>query len=333
MPSVSLSPENYDRTVKLKASHAFSSMSAAVGHALDDHDRMHVSVTPSPLPTPIPPTPVPPPSTALKHYVVLATPSDRRSGTTTILSPSGSYSIAQAMGLLTTLGPRMNEWMRQQNAGFQWDWQYFYVPLPQTLLELQTRPDGTLDNDEFGLGFVGTNVLLAVPAAEASFTLAKAIDAGKCRMTIILVGGGAWHGGSHNLGTRNIGYNLNGDDDFSPRITGKLDPTSAKTGIGFSTFKATSHEMLHHAGVYCHSSNTFSQPDHPADGGPYEPIDPGFTTYPLSWKYDDATGRAWTKEEIAADAGLAHHIGMERKLYAGQVAQARKYSGEWLAPG
>jgi hypothetical protein len=331
MPSISLSPESYDRTARLKASHKFPSMNAAVSHALDDHDRMHVTVPPvpiPPLPTPIPPTPVPPPSTALKQYVILAVPVDRRNAAT-ILSPSGSYSIAQAMGLLTTFGPLMNEWMRQQNAGFQCDWQYFYVPLPQTLLELQTRPDGTLDNDEFGLGFVGTNVLLAVPPAESSFTLAKAIDAGKCRMTIILVGGGAWHGGSHNLGTRNIGYALNGDDDFSPRITKTLDPTSAKTGIGFSTFKATSHEFCHAQGQYIHAGNNFSAPDHPVEGT-FEPISTGFTIYPLSAAWD-AQGNAIPAS--AQDQGLKDHIAAERRMWDGMKAQMRQYSGEWLAPG
>jgi hypothetical protein len=305
----------------VRDSHGLKSYNTAAMHTLDAHDREHGPVIPPPQPPSV-----------LKQYVILAVPSDRRNGAT-IVSPSGSYSIAQAMGLLTAFGPKMNEWMREQNAGFQCEWQYFYVPLPQTLLELQTRPDGTLDNDEFGLGFVGTNVLLAVPAAESSFTLAKAIDAGKCRMTIWLIGGGAWHGGSHNLGSRNIGYNMNGDDDFSPRITGKVDPTSVKTGCGFQTFKPTGHEWQHGNGMYCHSGDRFDKPDHPADGQ-HEPIDPGFTSYGVSWKYDDAPpGRPWTQAEVDADAALKHHIGMERKLYSGQVAQMKKYSGEWLVTG
>jgi hypothetical protein len=335
MPSITITTADRDRLRAIKASHSLSTYAKAVDHALDDSEATH---------EPIPMPPLKP--SVLKQFVVLAVPSDRLVGST-IKSPSGDYGLSAGIGLAASFGPRMNEWLRQQNAGFQCEWQVLYAPLTQTLEELQTvhpdkppperyiqgyRADGTpiVTRDEFGLGFFGTNVLQALGTAEGTFEYAKAALAGKFRLTVWVIGGGAWHGGSHNIGANNTGWSLNGDDDFSPRITGKVDPTSVNTGAGFQTFKATSHEWQHANGMYCHSRDAFDKPDHPADGGPYEPIDSGFTNFPLSWKYDDATGRPWTQAEIDADAGLAHHIAMERKLYDGQRDQARKYSGEWL---
>lgn len=315
MPSIIVSAAGRDALARVKATHGLSSYAKAVDHVTPVHDKDH---EPVPLPVPI----------TLKQYVILAVPRDRLVGSV-IKSPSGDYSISQGIGLAAAFGPRMNEWLRQQNAGVQCEWEVLYAPLPQTLVQLQTRPDGTLDCDEFGLGFVGTNVLNALGTAEGSFKYAAAVTAGKARATVWVIGGGAWHGGSHNLGPRNIGYALNGDDDFSPRITGKVDPTSVKTGCGFQTFKASSHEWCHMS-MYCHSGDCFDKPDHPADGGPYACIDAGFTTFPLSWKYDDTTGTPWTQAEIDADAGLKNHIAMERKLYPGQVSQLWKYSADWL---
>lgn len=333
MATIAVSDANKHRLgqYRIPGDRTRDSYNEALGYVLDEVE---------PAPTPEPPKP-----TVLKQYVILAVPRDRLSGAT-IMSPSGNYGISAGIGLEASFGPKMNEWLRQQNAGFQCEWEVLWAPLPQTLDELQavhpefpegderryflfTRANGenVYTRDEFGLGFHGTNVLNALGTAEGSFQYAQAALAGKSRVTVWVIGGGAWHGGSHNLGARNVGYALNGDDDFSPRITGKVDPTSANTGTGFQTFKPTAHEWGHGNGMYVHARDTFDKPDHPADGGPYEPIAAGFTSFPLSTAYDSAGNVIPLAQQ---DDALKHHVAMERKLYAGQISQMHRYSEEWL---